>query len=136
MNLVNHLRHFFGPQETQHTLRKRYHTRASGKSLGNLKGFVNLPIDIALEVSIRFKYHKTLGTPSIFAQIARYLRPYDLLQLSRLSKQFRSIFGSRSALFIWRAAFRNLNIRCPANLSELQFASLLHDYCCMVQSTF
>ncbi|KAF8812936.1 hypothetical protein BYT27DRAFT_7182172 [Phlegmacium glaucopus] len=60
-----------------------------------------------------------------------YLGPEDLLQLSRLSKQFRSILVSRSALFVWRTAYRNVNIKCFTDLNELQFASLLYDKCCM-----
>ncbi|KAF8815257.1 hypothetical protein BYT27DRAFT_7129162 [Phlegmacium glaucopus] len=101
------------PQRLQHTLfSKSYRTRSSGRSLGRLKGFVDLPIDIVFET-------------------AMYLDPKDLLQLSRLSKQFRSIFASRSALFVWRTAFRNLNIKCLSDLNELQFASLIYDKCCM-----
>jgi len=112
--LSNYFRLLVVPQRLQHLFRKRYQTtsRASEKSLGNLKGFVDLPVDIALE-------------------IARYLRPSDLLELSRLSKQFRSIFASRSALFIWRAAFRDREIKCPSYLSELQLTSFIHDDCCM-----
>ena len=137
MNMVDHLRFLVLPQRLQNSQsRKRYQTtRASEKFIGNLKGFEDLPIDIALEVSIRFKYQiiVTLELLIIFlAQIARYLNPYHLLQISRLSKQFRSIFASRSARFIWRAAFRDLYSKCPAHLNELQLASLLYDDCCMV----
>lgn len=66
MNMVDPLRLLVLPRRLQHTLLRRYQTRASEKNLGNLKGFVDLPVDIALEVSIEFKYHKTLGTPNIF----------------------------------------------------------------------
>lgn len=65
-----------------------------------------------------------------------YLSPRDLLQLSRLSKQFRSIFASRLAIFVWRTAFCNVNRKCLEDLNELQFASLLYDRCCMVQPSF
>ena len=58
--MVDYFRLLVLPRRLQHTLlRKRYHTRASEKSIGNLKGYVDLPVDIALEVSIRFKYHKS-----------------------------------------------------------------------------
>jgi len=73
---------------------------------------VDLPLDIVFET-------------------AKYLNPKDLLELSRLSKQFRSIFASRSAIFVWRTVFRNADIKCLADLNELQFASLLYDRCCM-----
>ena len=66
-------------------------------------------------------------------QTAMYLTPKDLLQSSRLSKHFRSIFASRSALFVWQAVFRNVNLECFEDLNEIQFASLLYDKCCMVQ---
>lgn len=62
MNMVDHFRLLVVPQKLQRTpLGKRYQTRASEKTLGNLKGFVDLPVDIALEVStgIGFKYHKS-----------------------------------------------------------------------------
>ena len=51
------------PKRFQHTLftRERYQTRASEKSNGNLKGFVDLPVDIALEVSVRFNCHKSVN---------------------------------------------------------------------------
>ena len=61
-----------------------------------------------------------------------YLDPKDLLQVSRLSKQFRSMFASRSALFVWQTAFRNVDLECVDGLNEIQFASLLYDKCCMV----
>ena len=54
-HMVDYLRHLVLPQRLQHTLLSRvYPTRASEKSpsLGKLKGFVDLPVDIALEVSI------------------------------------------------------------------------------------
>ncbi|KAF8809981.1 hypothetical protein BYT27DRAFT_7187317 [Phlegmacium glaucopus] len=60
-----------------------------------------------------------------------YLGPKDLLQLSRLSKQFRSILASRSALFVWRTVFRTLNITCLTDMNELQIASFLYDKYCM-----
>jgi hypothetical protein len=65
-------------------------------------------------------------------QTAMNLTPSDLLQLSRLSKQFRSIFASRSSLFVWQTVFRNADLKCFEDLNEIQFASLLYDKCCMV----
>jgi hypothetical protein len=52
----HHLRYLVLPKRLQNMpLKKRYQTRAraSEKNLGNLKGFVDMPIDIALEVSIK-----------------------------------------------------------------------------------
>ena len=61
-----------------------------------------------------------------------YLAPKDLLQVSRISKQFRSMFTSRSALFVWQIVFRNVDLKRFEDLSEIQFASFLYDKCCMV----
>ena len=61
-----------------------------------------------------------------------YLAPKDLLQVSRLSKQFRSMFASRSALFVWQTVLRNVDLKCFNDLNEIQFASLLYDKHCMV----
>ena len=65
-------------------------------------------------------------------QTAKYLYPKDLLQLSRLSKQFRSIFASRSAVFVWQTAYRNADLYCFEDLNEIQFAGLTYDQFCMV----
>ena len=65
-------------------------------------------------------------------QTAMYLYPKDLLQLSRLSKQFRSIFASRSAIFVWQAAYHNAELHRFEDLNEIQFASLIYDQFCMV----
>ena len=67
-------------------------------------------------------------------QTAMYLYPKDLLQLSRLSKQFRSMFASRSAIFVWQTAYRNANLNCYdyEDLNEIQIASLIYDQFCMV----
>ena len=65
-------------------------------------------------------------------QTAMYLTPKDLLQISQLSKQFRSMFASRSAHFVWQTVFCNVNLKCFNDLNEIQFASLLYDKCCMV----
>ena len=65
-------------------------------------------------------------------QTAMYLAPKDPLQLSRLSKHFRSMFTSCSALFVWQTVFRNVELKCFEDLNEIQFSSLLYDKCCMV----
>ena len=61
-----------------------------------------------------------------------YLSPKDLLQASRLSKQFRSMLASRSAVFVWQTVFHNVDLKCFHDLNEIQFASLIYDKCCMV----
>lgn len=67
--MVDHLRFLVLPQRLQNSQpRKRYQTtRASEKFIGNLKGFEDLPIDIALEVSIRFKFiFSNFGTSNYY----------------------------------------------------------------------
>ena len=65
-------------------------------------------------------------------QTAMYITPKNLLHLSRLSKRFRSMFTSRSAIFIWKTAICNVDLDCYEDINEIQFASLLYDKFCMV----
>ena len=65
-------------------------------------------------------------------QIAMYLHPQELLQLSRLSKQFRAMFASRSAIFVWQTTYYNADLNWYEDLNEMQFASLVFDQFCMV----
>jgi hypothetical protein len=88
-----------------------YQTRASKRCLGNPKEFVDLPADIALEVSRVQISLASYSSPNTFVRLPG-LGPYDLLKLSWLSKQSRSIFASRSALF-------DVNINCPTALNDL-----------------
>jgi hypothetical protein len=78
-----------------------------------MKGFMDLPMDVAFET-------------------AMYLHPRELLHLSRLSKQFRSMFASRSSIFVWQAAYRNADLNLYyEDLNEIQLASLFYDKFCM-----
>ena len=61
-----------------------------------------------------------------------YLYPKELLYLSRLSKQFRSMFASRSAIFVWQTVYLNADLNWYEDLNEMQFASLCFDQFCMV----
>ena len=126
-------------------LSKTYRTRSLARILGKLKGFMDLPMDVVFEVSLHTCIHivpslsKKCGYNKHFHflfQTAMYLAPNDLLQLSRLSKQFRSIFASRSSIFVWQTVLRNADLICFKDLNEMQFASLLYDKCCMVTFLF
>lgn len=86
------------------------------------------------------------NTP-LTTQTAMYLSPVDLLRLSRLSKQFRSIFASRSAVFVWRTALTlndddsdvdlsEVDLKCYRDINEIQVASLLYERFCMVSYSF
>jgi hypothetical protein len=129
------------PQELQGPLfSKTYRTRRSGRILGKLKGFMDLPLDVVFEVSLHVNFNMTSKCGGLNVartyQTAMYLAPKDLLQFSRLSKRFRSMFTSRSALFVWQTVFRNVDLKCFEDLNEIQFASLLYDKCCMVTFCF
>ena len=117
--------------------RKTYRTRESGRGVGILKGFMDLPMDVVFEVSLRSLQNVPVPVDAIDAnatlfQTAMYLHPEDLLHLSRLSKQFRSMFASRSAIFVWQTAYRNAGKGWYEDLNEIQFASLMCDEFCMV----
>ncbi|KAF7986740.1 hypothetical protein HWV62_20306 [Athelia sp. TMB] len=59
-----------------------------------------------------------------------------LFELSRVSKQFRSLFASKGSRHIWIAAKRNLATgmpECPADLSEPQYISLMFEHNCQVR---
>jgi len=111
--LYNRYRLLVVPRRLQSSYRQR--PRESGNSLGKLKGFMDLPRDIVYET-------------------AMYLSPEDLLDLSRLSKQFRSIFASRSAIFVWKNALTlsDVDLKCYKDINEIQVASLLYERFCMV----
>ncbi|KAF8956401.1 hypothetical protein BDZ97DRAFT_1925500 [Flammula alnicola] len=81
---------------------------------GALKDFIDLPVDVVFE-------------------IASYIEPIDLLHLTRVSKEFRTLFMSRNSLSIWRRVLRQVEElpKCPQDLTEPQYASLLFEKFCM-----
>ncbi|KLO15292.1 hypothetical protein SCHPADRAFT_275443 [Schizopora paradoxa] len=68
-----------------------------------------------------------IGLPNeIFAEVAKYLSPDDLLRLSRTSKHSRDILMSKTSKHIWVASRKTLNVPdCPPDLSEPQYADLI-----------
>ncbi|KDR73267.1 hypothetical protein GALMADRAFT_270114 [Galerina marginata CBS 339.88] len=96
---------------------KQQKTKSSRKSTRNsvvLKDFVGLPLDVIFE-------------------IASFIDPIDLLNLARVSKAFREVLMSRTAMSIWRqvlSQFEDLP-KCPEDLTVPQYASLLLDTFCM-----
>ena len=71
---------------------------------------------------------------TVFSQIASYLRPRDLLNLSRSSKHVRAVFLHRSSLAVWKRVLRKAGLpECPDDLVEPQYTSLVFDTnICMV----
>ncbi|KAL0574786.1 hypothetical protein V5O48_007178 [Marasmius crinis-equi] len=77
--------------------------------------------------------HHFKDTPlDILYGIFCLLTPYDLLQLSRTSKDLREILMSKSSLFVWKASWTNdVNMPAPMpTISEPAFAHLLLDPHC------
>ena len=70
------------------------------------------------------------------AQIVCQLKPLDLLQLSRVSKDFRRQFGSRSSKALWAAVRKNAEEipEPPPHISELKLASFLFEHSCYVRA--
>ena len=69
-------------------------------------------------------------------QVTSKLEPLDILQLSRVSKHFRSLFMASTSRHIWVAARRNIPglPDCPPDLNEAQYAYLLFEKVCFVCS--
>jgi hypothetical protein len=84
-----------------------------GRNLGKLAQLVNMPLDV-------------------FFEITSQLQPLDILQLSRVSKHFRSTFASRRSRHVWVAARKNIPDMpdCPDDLTEPQYASLMFEHNC------
>ncbi|RXW18582.1 hypothetical protein EST38_g7278 [Candolleomyces aberdarensis] len=74
---------------------------------GKLATFVNMPLDVL---------HEIFG----------HLHPYDLLRLTRTTKDFRRILLHRSSLSTWKATFEDVpNLpECPPEMSEPAWANL------------
>ncbi|OBZ75173.1 hypothetical protein A0H81_04815 [Grifola frondosa] len=68
----------------------------------------------------------------IFFEVMSKLKPLDILHLSRVSKDFRSMLMSKTAKHIWKAA--RLNIPdfpdCPPDLPEPRYATLVFERYC------
>ena len=69
-------------------------------------------------------------------QVASHLSPYDILQLSRSSKELRAILLSRKSRGIWIAARQDMvppMPDCPEeHLSEPRYAQLFYERTCDV----
>ncbi|KAL0574785.1 hypothetical protein V5O48_007177 [Marasmius crinis-equi] len=67
----------------------------------------------------------------ILYEIFCLLTPYDLLRLSRTSKDLRKILMSRPSLFVWKACRESAGVPDPSpSMSEPAFAQLLFDPHC------
>ncbi|KIM71321.1 hypothetical protein PILCRDRAFT_830419 [Piloderma croceum F 1598] len=87
--------------------------KGKGRNHGKLAQLMEMPLDVLFEITSQ-------------------LEPLDILQLSRVSKRFRTIFASKGSKHIWVAARKNLPGMpdCPHDLSEPQYASLMFEHNC------
>ncbi|KAF8607776.1 hypothetical protein BDV93DRAFT_603553 [Ceratobasidium sp. AG-I] len=85
---------------------------------GSLANIVEVPLDV-------------------FAEIASYLHPLDILSLARSTKYFRKLIMQPSAKHIWHAAGRNVPglPECPPHLSEPAYAALIFQKTCSICGT-
>jgi hypothetical protein len=60
--------------------------------------------------------------------------PLDLINLSRVNKEFRATFMSRSARFVWTRVLEGVPglPGCPLDMTEPQYASLIFEQHCLV----
>ncbi|KAL1947342.1 hypothetical protein VTO73DRAFT_14303 [Trametes versicolor] len=88
--------------------------KALGKDIGKLMEIFNMPLDV-------------------FFEVTSHLKPVDILQLARTSKELRRMLLSRSARSIWIAARKNVIPRmpdCPEHMNEAQYAHLIFERVC------
>ncbi|KAI0781607.1 hypothetical protein BC629DRAFT_569801 [Irpex lacteus] len=79
------------------------------------------------------KYAHIADIPvDVFLEVATFLSPQDLLQLSRVSHHFRKIMLHPSSENMWVVARRNMKNPPPPpkGLSESKYASLLFEHRC------
>ncbi|KAH9857686.1 hypothetical protein C2E23DRAFT_928193 [Lenzites betulinus] len=84
------------------------------RDIGKLTEVLNMPLDV-------------------FFECISHLKPIDVLQLARTSKELRGMLMSRSSRHIWIAARKNVVPRlpdCPDYLSEAQYAHLVFERTC------
>jgi hypothetical protein len=97
---------------------------------GRLAELLNMPIDVLFEVR---KCYYTLNCHLLEkSQIFGHLHPLDVLNLARVTKDFRRILMHRSSSSVWKAARANVNglPDCPPEMSEPQWAHLaFYQYC-------
>ncbi|KII91488.1 hypothetical protein PLICRDRAFT_509418 [Plicaturopsis crispa FD-325 SS-3] len=98
--------------DDQQTVKKRRKMRNEGK----LAALVHMPLDI-------------------FFEIMSKLAPLDILQISRVSKEFRFLVTGQKSRHIWVTARRNLPVPmpdCPSDMTEAQYAAFAFEVGCQL----
>ncbi|KAK7677453.1 hypothetical protein QCA50_019566 [Cerrena zonata] len=115
-HLIEEPRASSSSQKRRRVQKKTQSTNGRGQGSGKLKAIMDMPFDIFLEIT-------------------SWLHPLDLIQLSRVSKQLRGIFISKSSRTLWVRARRDTRLPdCPDGLNELQYATLVFDELCQACS--
>ncbi|KZP15668.1 hypothetical protein FIBSPDRAFT_958678 [Athelia psychrophila] len=94
--------------------KKRASTKGKRKA-GKLEGIMIMPLDVLFE-------------------IFSFLRPLDILYLSRTTKEFGRVLMNRNNIFIWKAARANIPNypECFEDMNEAQMARLAFEPHCYV----
>ncbi|KAI0794474.1 hypothetical protein C8Q74DRAFT_1248954 [Fomes fomentarius] len=90
--------------------------RPKGRNVGKLMQVMNVPMDV-------------------FFEIVSHLDPLDVLQLSRVSNELRSMLQSKDSRHIWIAARKNISPPlpdCPTDMSEPLYAYLVFERFCQL----
>ena len=82
-------------------------------------------------------YNITYPTLQIFSLV----NPVDLLRMSWANKAFHNVLTSKTSRQLWLAAFDNFPEAQrppprPEPLTEIAYANLLYNHCCMVCMQF
>ncbi|RDB29356.1 hypothetical protein Hypma_016115 [Hypsizygus marmoreus] len=102
-----------GPDSEEHDLELSKKPQKKRRKQGRLAALIDMPIDVLFE-------------------IFGHLRPYDLLKLSRMTKEFRSMLMHKSSLSVWKAALAQVPDLppCPPGMTEPQWVNLVFDPHC------
>lgn len=106
-------------------------------NVGKLSGLLDLPLDILFEVSQDESgsiSSSLIAVDQIFGQLA----PYDLLKLSRMTKEFRRVLMHKSSISVWKSALERIPglPSCPEDMSEPQWVNLAFDPHCHVSTAW
>lgn len=102
-------------------------------NVGKLADLINLPLDLLFEVS-HFRLYVVGESYQQGCQIFGTLSPFDLLRVSRTSKEFRRLLMHKSAISVWRTALSKVPglPDCPSGMTEPQWVNLAFDPHCHV----
>lgn len=122
--------------------KKRKTTTTAGKGKGRKGGqpkvdhLKTLPMDLLVEVRCHLPSLSLLSLTSTSPrQIFSYLLPFELLQLSRTSKEYRGLLCSKRSQSMWRTSRRLVKLPDleADDYSEMSYAQLIFGNTCDVR---